>query len=527
MRCRRRRPSSTPPPAPMSTCRTDKRDANSSYATAMDVSSVRRRVVLAPAQATPTAQLKSARSRIERRKRDWMKRINYTNAVSVVVLPAAAALYVLVGTWPSWRTIVFSAVYFNLTLLAFSAGYHKYFAHNSFETNSVALQWFFVVFGSLLGLGPVRWWAALHRAHHQYTDDTERDPYSIKRGFLWTHWGWVVKKPKITRFYEEFLEHEFPLRVSLNEVLVDAVENDDFVALDAALRPNYNYALVEWQQRWYVACFVVTTLAVPLAVAWWLGDVWVHGAVYAGVLRMFVAQQAMLAAELACHSRCAVLLATQPFSDKNSSQNCHNPLWTIATYGQANQNYHHEFPHDYRNSSSRLAFDPTKWFIWSLYRLGFVVDLCKTPRDLITQLRLQQLQAVINRTKSQLNWGTPISKLPRITPHDFKRILASSNHCDRTYIVIQNIIHDITPFVEQHPGGVQLLRALHGKDATKAFFGGVYGHLTAATNLLATMRIGILDLGNEEEVWRRIHTEEADHDERQLPHHHHQSAEAA
>lgn len=100
-------------------------------------------------------------------------------------------------------------------------------------------------------------------------------------------------------------------------------------------------------------------------------------------------------------------------------------------------------------------------------------------------------------------------KAPRITPNDFKRILASSNHNnDRIYIVIQDIIHDITPFMDQHPGGVQLLKASHGKDATKAFFGGVYGHLTAAINLLATMRIGILDVGNEEEVWRRVVKEE-------------------
>ena len=34
----------------------------------------------------------------------------------------------------------------------------------------------------------------------------------------------------------------------------------------------------------------------------------------------------------------------------------------------------------------------------------------------------------------------------------------------------------------------------------KAFYGGVYGHLAAAVNLLATMRIGILD--GHDDVWR-------------------------
>lgn len=64
--------------------------------------------------------------------------------------------------------------------------------------------------------------------------------------------------------------------------------------------------------------------------------------------------------------------------------------------------------------------------------------------------------------------------------------------------------------MDQHPGGVQLLKASHGKDATRAFYGGVYGHLTAAINLLATMRIGILDNGNDEEVWNRVVKEEGE-----------------
>ena len=180
----------------------------------------------------------------------------------------------------------------------------------------------------------------------------------------------------------------------------------------------------------------------------------------------------------------------------------------FLTYGNAAQNYHHEFPHDYRSQSSHLAYDPTKWFIWILSKIGMVDELCKTPKDLITQLQIQQQQRVINRMKSQLNWGTPISKLPLITPKQFKDILASASHSGRIYIIIQKVIHDITPFMNQHPGGIQLLKASHGLDATKAFYGGVYGHLTAAVNLLATMRIGLLDNGNDEDVWRRVAKEQ-------------------
>ena len=95
---------------------------------------------------------------------------------------------------------------------------------------------------------------------------------------------------------------------------------------------------------------------------------------------------------------------------------------SFLTYGQSHQNYHHEFPHDYRVDNSYLTYDPTKWFIWILEQLGAVDELSRTPGNLIVQLKLQQQQLIINRTKSQLNWGTPISKLPLISPSDFKRL---------------------------------------------------------------------------------------------------------
>lgn len=229
---------------------------------------------------------------------------------------------------------------------------------------------------------------------------------------------------------------------------------------------------------------------------------------------MFMCQQSILSTESICHmGYFSLSIPSQPFSDKNSSQNCSNPLVSILTYGQAEQNFHHEFPHDYRNSPSSYSFDPTKWFIWVLHKFSFVDQLCVTPKALVMQLQIQQQQEIINRMKSRLIWGTPISRLPLIKPRDFKKIIASASQTGRIYIIIQNVIHDITPFMEQHPGGVQLLKASHGKDATKAFFGGVYGHLTAATNLLATMRIGLLDVGNDEEVWRRMVKEEGDMDD--------------
>ncbi len=53
----------------------------------------------------------------------------------------------------------------------------------------------------------------------------------------------------------------------------------------------------------------------------------------------------------------------------------------------------------------------------------------------------------------------------------------------RTLVLVAGFIHDLAPFLDAHPGGRALLATMAGKDATTAFFGGVYDHSNAAHNV--------------------------------------------
>ncbi|CAH6721336.1 acyl-CoA desaturase 1 [[Candida] jaroonii] len=466
-------------------------------------------------------QLKNSKIKeMGKRKRDFLKRINYKHFFTVLICPLFAIIYLIKYSESilpkNTQTFWFSVFYFNFTILAFTSGYHKFFTHNAFVTKNNLLIDYFTIFGSSMGLGSIKWWGSLHRAHHQFTDDVEKDPYSIKRGFLYSHFGWIIMRPKVLSFYNELFDEFCKITIE-NEVETEIFDNEIDKEFIQEKQERLEYSnniklLMQWQDKWYFVLFVLTTLVIPaLVTKFYCEDSLINGIIYPGILRMFLCQQSLLSTESICHFKeIQITIPSQPFNDSNSSINCNNPLMAIITYGQSKQNFHHEFPHDYRNDSSKVSFDPTKWFLNVLEKLRVITDVSITPKDLVTQLRIQQRQKVLNKLKSQLNWGTPISKLPLIKPDEFKRLISTSAHKDRIYIVISNIIHDITPFMDQHPGGVPLLKASHGKDATKAFFGGVYSHSTAASNLLATMRIGYLDLGNEEEVWDKIVVEEGE-----------------
>ena len=53
----------------------------------------------------------------------------------------------------------------------------------------------------------------------------------------------------------------------------------------------------------------------------------------------------------------------------------------------------------------------------------------------------------------------------------------------RPLVLVSGFIHDVGTFVNEHPGGPHLLIKMIGKDATTAFFGGVYDHSNAAHNV--------------------------------------------
>lgn len=316
------------------------------------------------------------------------------------------------------------------------------------------------VFGADLGFS--------HRAHHRYTD-TEKDPYSVRKGLLYSHIGWMIMKQN-------------PKRIGRTDI-TDL--NEDPV--------------VVWQHRHFVKCVLFMALVFPTLVAglgW--GD-WIGGFVYAAILRVFVVQQATF-----CVNSLAHWLGDQPFDDRNSPRD--HVITALVTLGEGYHNFHHEFPSDYRNAIRWYQYDPTKWCIWTWKQLGLASDLKTFRQNEIDKGRLQQQQKKLDQKRAKLDWGVPLEQLPVIDWDDF--VEQSKN--GKALVSIAGVIHDVSDFIKDHPGGKALISSAVGKDATAVFNGGVYLHSNAAHNLLSTMRVGVLRGGCEVEIWKRAQMENKD-----------------
>jgi stearoyl-CoA desaturase (delta-9 desaturase) len=112
--------------------------------------------------------------------------------------------------------------------------------------------------------------------------------------------------------------------------------------------------------------------------------------------------------------------------------------------------------------------------------------------ETIARRKLRQLQKIINRELNHLG-ALALNELPIMEWDEFQHQVMQGQQ----WTVITGIVHDISGFVDKHPGGKALMLSALGKDATSRFQGGVYQHSTTAHNLLSDMRVAILRGGLE------------------------------
>lgn len=419
-------------------------------------------------------------------KSNWYKHINWLNVTLIVGIPLYGCIQAF---WVPlhWRTALFAVVYYFMTGLGITAGkiypylspschhtkhhpikgYHRLWAHTSYSA-TLPLRIFLAAVGGGAVEGSVRWWARDHRAHHRYTD-TEKDPYSVRKGLLYSHFGWMVMKQN-------------PKRIGRTDI---SDLNEDPV--------------VVWQHRNYLKVVLFMGLIFPSLVCGLLwGDLF-GGFVYGGILRIFFVQQATF-----CVNSLAHWLGDQPFDDRNSPRD--HIITALVTLGEGYHNFHHEFPSDYRNAIEWHQYDPTKWSIWIWKQLGLAYDLKQFKQNEIDKGRVQQMQKKLDQKRAKLDWGIPLDALPIMEWDDYQDEAKNG----RGLIAVAGVVHDVTDFISTHPGGKAMIRSGIGKDATAMFNGGVYLHSNAAHNLLSTMRVGVIRGGCEVEIWKRAQKENKD-----------------
>jgi stearoyl-CoA desaturase (delta-9 desaturase) len=227
--------------------------------------------------------------------------------------------------------IVISFLYFIISGLSISAGYHRYFCHRSFEASKV-LKFVFLAVGASVWQGPLANWMSEHKLHHMHPE-TDKDPYPIKHGFWWAYLGWLFYRKK--------------------PILIPEVTNDPWIM---------------FQYRHYKIIAFTLSFGLGILLGYLFGKWW-EGLLLIGFVRTYYVQHTTFLINSWGHSW------GYQINDKHTAHNDH--FLAFLSMGEGYHNNHHTYPQYYTTQIKSNEFDFTKYFILFCEKTGLASKLKK------------------------------------------------------------------------------------------------------------------------------------------------------
>ncbi|MBQ6644514.1 MAG: acyl-CoA desaturase [Saccharopolyspora sp.] len=262
--------------------------------------------------------------------------------VTVPTLAVIAAVPFAWGWGLGWVDVGLAAVFYVISGLGVTVGFHRHFTHGSFKAKR-GLRAALAIAGMTSLQGPVITWVADHRRHHAYSD-RDGDPHSpwrfgsspaaLAKGFWYAHMGWLFER---------------------------AFTNEDRFAPDlrkdsALVRLNSLFVL------WTALSLVLpAVLGGLLTWSWW-------GALtaffWAGLVRVALLHHITWSVNSICH-----MIGERPFKSRDKAAN----FWPLAivSFGESWHNSHHADPTCARHGVLRGQLDISARTIWAFEKLGW------------------------------------------------------------------------------------------------------------------------------------------------------------
>lgn len=192
-------------------------------------------------------------------------------------------------------------------------------------------------------------WSRDHRAHHKFSE-TDADPHNSRRGFFFSHVGWLLvrKHPAVK---------EKGSTLNLSDLRAEK--------------------LVMFQRRYYKPGVLLLCFILPTLVPWYLWDeTFQNSLFFATLFRYALGLNVTWLVNSAAH-----MYGYRPY-DKTINPR-ENILVSLGAAGEGFHNYHHTFPYDYSASEYRWHINFTTFFIDCMAAIGLAYDRKKVSKAAI------------------------------------------------------------------------------------------------------------------------------------------------
>lgn len=279
--------------------------------------------------------------------------IVWKNVAIFIALHLGALYGVYLCFYAKLPTLIFGFIMYVLGGLGITGGAHRLWAHKTYKAK-LPLRIFLAFCQSVALQNSIFEWCRDHRVHHKHAE-TNADPHNAKRGFFFSHMGWLMMR-------KHPLVFEKGSRIPLDDLLADPV--------------------VYYQRKYYKSiaifcCFVFPTIA-PM-ILW--GESFTVAYFVPAILRYVWTLHITWLVNSVAH-----MWGWKPY-DKRINP-VENLFVSLGAIGEGFHNYHHTFPQDYATSEYGAAYlNFTKGFIDAMAFIGQAYDRKKMSEETVLNRR--------------------------------------------------------------------------------------------------------------------------------------------
>jgi stearoyl-CoA desaturase (delta-9 desaturase) len=270
-----------------------------------------------------------------------VRKIHRTRSIPFFFLHFVALAAVIISPF-AWKWVGLCVGMYYLRMFAITGGYHRYFSHRTYKT-SRAFQFFMACLAQSSAQKGAMWWAANHRHHHKYSDQSEDIHSPLHAGFFWSHVGWILCEDNDRTHWE--LIPDFKKYPEL--VWLDRYPHVPAVALALILFAAGGFPALAW------GFFMSTVLL-------WHGTFTINSLSH--------------------------VYGTRRYTTTDTSRN--NFWLALLTLGEGWHNNHHCYQSSTNQGFFWWEIDITYYILKGLSKVGIVWDLRKPPLELLEAKRI-------------------------------------------------------------------------------------------------------------------------------------------
>ncbi|XP_060803855.1 acyl-CoA Delta(11) desaturase [Amyelois transitella] len=290
--------------------------------------------------------------------RNWEKRIGFVTPIRWKDTVLIALLHIVAITWfsytlcfihsPKWQSILFAFLMGQIAGFGVTAGAHRYWCHRSYKAK-LPLQFILLISYSIAGQNTIYNWVRDHRVHHKFSESSA-DPHDARRGFFFSHVGWLMMK-----------KHPAVLKEGAKIDMSD-IKNDPLVRFHTKYFNLFKMA----------CCFLLPTL-VP--VIFW-DETWDLAILSQPLLRYMFSLNFTWSVNSFAH-----IWGNKPY-DRNIMP-AENWGVSVVAMGEGWHNYHHTFPWDYKAAELGYTLNLTTLILDMFASIGWAYDLKVASSSLV------------------------------------------------------------------------------------------------------------------------------------------------